>query len=274
MSKNVFFLLIVLLLGQQVSAQRSIFTVYSSTQMPFFLVINGVQINPQPVSNLRVSGMPPGRYQMRIVFANHMNPQLDMVQDIRANREITYAVAQNQFGQVNPIFVSEISNNFAPPQPQMLSSAVYNGPPPSPIPAEQPISADQPTVIHHQPNPPTTVQVVPQPPVYNPVPNYNGPVGCDNPMTPEQFRDAQNSIESKAFASSKMTLAKQIVRANCFTANQVRTLVGLFTYESDKLEFAKFAYPYTYDQGNYFRVNDAFEFESSIGKLDQFINGR
>ena len=47
-----------------------------------------------------------------------------------------------------------------------------------------------------------------------------------------------------------------------------------FDFESTKLEYAKFAYDFTYDKGNYFKVNDAFDFESSIEELDEYIHGR
>ena len=42
-------------------------------------------------------------------------------------------------------------------------------------------------------------------------------------------------------------------------------------HESTKLEFAKYAYKRTYDIENYYKVNDAFTFESSIEELDAYI---
>jgi hypothetical protein len=48
----------------------------------------------------------------------------------------------------------------------------------------------------------------------------------------------------------------------------------LFTYEDSKLEFAKYAYDYTYDIDNYFMVNDAFEFETSIDELNEYIESK
>jgi len=101
----------------------------------------------------------------------------------------------------------------------------------------------------------------------NPVSNAR----CDYPMDNSDFVDGKKSIESKTFADSKMTIAKQIVKANCPTAVQVRGFTKLFTFENDKLEFAKFAHQYCYDKGNYYKVNDAFEFESTIEELDVYI---
>jgi hypothetical protein len=48
----------------------------------------------------------------------------------------------------------------------------------------------------------------------------------------------------------------------------------LFDFENTKLDFAKFAYDRTYDRANYYKVNDAFEFESSIEDLNRYIGGR
>jgi len=44
-----------------------------------------------------------------------------------------------------------------------------------------------------------------------------------------------------------------------------------FTFEDTKLQFAKFAYGRTFDIGNYFVVNNAFDFSSSVDELNAFI---
>ena len=99
---------------------------------------------------------------------------------------------------------------------------------------------------------------------------YEGP--CSSYMGPVDFENAKKSIESKTFSDSRMTVAKQITKGNCLSADQVRDVTSLFDFESGKLEYAKFAYDYCYDQGNYYKVNDAFEFEMSIDELDEYIN--
>ncbi|MEI6767029.1 MAG: DUF4476 domain-containing protein [Bacteroidota bacterium] len=104
------------------------------------------------------------------------------------------------------------------------------------------------------------------------MPGYNGKIGCAWPMAGTDFDAAKKSITSKTFEDSKLTVAKQIVGANCITAAQVKEVMLLFSFEDTRLQFAKFAYPYTYDQGNYFKVNDAFSFESTIDELNEFLN--
>ena len=105
----------------------------------------------------------------------------------------------------------------------------------------------------------------------NPLPGYNGRVGCDNPMTTDRFAKAKSSIGSKTFEDSKMTVAKQVLKANCLLVSQVKEIMQLFTYEDDKLDFAIEAYPKTYDIDNYYELNDVFTFESSIDELNEAI---
>jgi hypothetical protein len=93
-------------------------------------------------------------------------------------------------------------------------------------------------------------------------------------MSEYDFTSLQNSITSKTFEDSKMTTAKQALRSNCMTADQVKATMGLFTYEENKLDFAKFAYDYCPDKQNYYKVNDAFGFETTIEELDQYIQSK
>lgn len=112
----------------------------------------------------------------------------------------------------------------------------------------------------------------PPPPSY--LPGYTGPIGCPVPINPGDFADLKGTIASKDFEETRMTIAKSVLKNHCLFVSQVKDLMGLFTFENTKLDFAKYAYSYTYDQGNYFKVNDMFDFESSISDLDKYINSK
>jgi hypothetical protein len=114
-------------------------------------------------------------------------------------------------------------------------------------------------------------------PVYEPdhyvMPGYNGPIGCPWPMSNGQFSDALRSVSSKSFDDEKATVSKQITGSNCLTVEQARTMMMELSFDSAKLDYAKFAYNKTYDIGNYYKLNDAFDFSSSIDELNAYING-
>ena len=90
-------------------------------------------------------------------------------------------------------------------------------------------------------------------------------------MSQRDFSQAMESIRSKSFEDSKLTLAKQIVKGNCVTSGQIAQIMGAFDFEDTKLQFAKFAYTLCFNPENYWKVNEAFEFEMSIDELNDYI---
>jgi hypothetical protein len=102
---------------------------------------------------------------------------------------------------------------------------------------------------------------------------YTGPVGCPYPIHPDEFASVKQSIASKSFDDTRLTIAKQVISSNCLLSSQVKEIMLLFTFEDTRLDLAKYAYGYTYDIGNFYKLNDAFTFESSIEELNDYIQG-
>lgn len=117
----------------------------------------------------------------------------------------------------------------------------------------------------------TQVQNIEKQPQFQQQPQQISPTYYQ-PMSPEDFASAKASISSKSFEDSKLTLAKQIAASNHLTSKQVKEIMQLFSFEDSKLDFAKYAYKFVYDPNNYYIVNDAFTFSSSIDELNEFIN--
>lgn len=115
------------------------------------------------------------------------------------------------------------------------------------------------------------VYMEPQP-SYSPAPSAPAVSNtCSAAMSSGDFESAKKAIANKSFAEDRMTVSKQILKANCLSVKQVKAVMGLFSYEESRLEFAKLAYAKTVDKGNYYQVNDAFSFSGSITELDKFL---
>jgi hypothetical protein len=50
--------------------------------------------------------------------------------------------------------------------------------------------------------------------------------------------------------------------------------MGLFSFEDSKLDYAKYAYDFCFNQGDYYEVNEAFTFESSIEELNHYLESK
>lgn len=96
---------------------------------------------------------------------------------------------------------------------------------------------------------------------------------CAYPMNSSDFEAAVNTINAKSFDDTKLTIAKQIINSNCLKTTQVKRIMSLFSFEATKLDLAKYSYMHTYDPQNYFQLNDAFTYSSSVDDLNTYING-
>ena len=90
-------------------------------------------------------------------------------------------------------------------------------------------------------------------------------------MNHQAFAMLKNTIASTSFDSSRLKIAEQAIASSNVTSAQVYELMGLLSFESNRLKLAQFAYAYTVDKQNYFMVNRAFSFNSSITRLYSYI---
>lgn len=119
----------------------------------------------------------------------------------------------------------------------------------------------------------TGMPTTPSMPIYT-GPAYTGPCNCQQPMSRSAFQRALSTIQSQTFDDTRLDIAKNIARANCLLASDVKALTAAFQFENYKLDFAKFAYDYTLDVSNYFEVTEAFDFEHTRAELMEYTQRR
>lgn len=90
-------------------------------------------------------------------------------------------------------------------------------------------------------------------------------------MDAEDFEVAFRFIAKETFDSKRLDLAKQIVRDNWMSAKQIASICELFTFDSNRLEFAKYAYRSCVNKGMYFILDETFTYRSSRDELHEFI---
>lgn len=79
------------------------------------------------------------------------------------------------------------------------------------------------------------------------------------------------SIRRKSFDNAKADIAKQALSNQLIMAEDAKKIMQQFTFENNRLDFAKFVYDKVYDQQNFYRVYDAFEFDSSINEMQRWL---
>jgi hypothetical protein len=127
------------------------------------------------------------------------------------------------------------------------------------------------TLLANEPPPLPTQPVLPpsqplNPPGSTPLP----PRQLSNRINPQEFTGMCDAIKKEDFESTKMEMAKTFFGNRELSSEQVFQAVKLFTMESNKLEFSKYAYSRTFDKKNYYKVYDAFTFSSSKKDLSAY----
>jgi len=291
------------------SQPMSNFVFFSEDGYPFNLVMNGIQENQNPQTNVKVTGLTATNYKVRIIFEDKTIPSIEKNIFTKPGIEITYVIKKNKKGANVLRYYSEAP---VPYEEEVVEEVVVHDNNTNVVTEEVVVhdntnsggisidvnindsgvnynmNTDEGSVsinanidinggnVHYDE---TVVEsethYVVEDDVaddYYHMPGYDGRVGCPWPMNPQNFQRAKQTIANADFSSDKQTIAKQIVNSNCLTAQQVKEIASLFDFEDGKLEFAKFAYTHTYDVENYFIINDIFDFSSSIEELDNYIN--
>jgi len=231
------------LLVFSIYAQKPVVTFYSEDGYKFWVIIDGKRINPEPQSNVENITMDNDLVNVTIIFENSDFPDIEKsIRGVDTNGNpvlTTWRIINTNRGKLDMR-----ASSFRQLDETTTTSTTIKRSTGPPVPYQQP----------------------------NAVPGYNGSIGCGFPMSDQNFSSLKNSISSKDFEDARLSVAKQGIKSNCLVVSQVKEIIMLFDLEETKLEFAKDAYFHTYDIGNYYQLNDAFEFELSVEELNEYIN--
>lgn len=103
------------------------------------------------------------------------------------------------------------------------------------------------------------------------VSGYSGNVGCINGDIVD-VDEINEEIKSLSKASEKMNAIRQASQGKCLTVDGVKKLSSTFTQESDRVDFAEWAFHHTYDMDNYYQIINIFVHSGNKQKLGDYIS--
>lgn len=99
----------------------------------------------------------------------------------------------------------------------------------------------------------------------------NGYSNNSNRRDEDHFALTISAINKQSFDTERLKIAKNAVAQGNMSSKEIAEITKLFSFESSRLEFAKYAYDYTTDRKNYVIVQEAFQFSSSVSELQDYI---
>jgi hypothetical protein len=264
-------------------------TIFNEDQKKFTVYLNGEQKNEEPKANVRLVNLTQPYYKLKIIFEDAAIPPLEkkLFQLTNADGhpvDATPVISMDKKGEYhirwksqtvypgyietnkptvvivnggNSVVKETTTTTVATPQPSgvQMSFGVPGG--------HVNINTGSAATPAQQTTTTTTV--------------VNGSAatagtGCTGTVLGEDdFAGALSSVKARSTDDGKLSSAKQILSSNCMSVAQVKKVLQLFTDESKKLDLAKYAYAFTIDKGNYYKLNSEFKSESSIDELNNAI---
>ena len=90
-------------------------------------------------------------------------------------------------------------------------------------------------------------------------------------MPPQDVNALVQAVSQRPFEDSKLSVAKEALAQSSIQADDLKRLLRSFSYETSRVEFAKYAYPHVADRQNFYRVYQAFDFDASTQEVQQAI---
>lgn len=221
----------------------SALTIFSTTNEPFFLILNGVKQNQYAQTRVRIEDLPYPNNEIQIIFNDNYNRAItkritvsdpmdgepvSMVLKIVKERGMAPRLAFHQCSQLDRDYRCE-SGEYVMHYGRDIVRQVTPPPPPPPVIERQPMD--------------------------------NG-----------SFSEAIRAIKGSSWDDTRLSTAKTIANTNYFTTDQVMAICRIFSWDESKLDFAQYAYNRTVDYNNYFKVASVFTWDDSKKKLNDFIN--
>jgi hypothetical protein len=269
-------------------AQHGSLLISSSNNQRFWLFIDDVLQNEYSVPSIKVQRLNFQQYKIRVEMDNANSNCVGQLISINSNyngdsfvvsyRSNGYLINRQQ-SNVRPVLVQNLiqaNHNYYNDYYQYLYPGFGN---PGNYWQGSGGNHGKPYQYFQQPNtggyqggynpPPPPAVNPPRPPQPPQGGNYgNQGMNCRNP---QEFAVALASLRKESFESGKLQFAKSMTVSGPICVEQIMQICNAFSFESTKLEYAKFAYMYCSDKNLYYMVNNVFQYQSSKDELTKFI---
>jgi hypothetical protein len=115
----------------------------------------------------------------------------------------------------------------------------------------------------------------PSGPAYPSQPNYPTPYPGNGSnyyvMSPQDVTRLLQSVQRQSFDDNKLPILQEALSASAIESDDLRQILSTLTFDRNRLEFAKYAFPRVVDPQNFYRVYDAFDFQPNVQELQQFV---
>lgn len=93
-------------------------------------------------------------------------------------------------------------------------------------------------------------------------------------MTSGDMEALHQRVNERITDTDKLRLLKTVLSDKPYNTTQIAEMLKWLSFDSSRLEFAKWAYDDVSDKSNYWKLESAFSFDSSKDELSEYIRAR
>ena len=107
---------------------------------------------------------------------------------------------------------------------------------------------------------------------YSLIPSYSGYINCNKGTLLNDVENLVEAVNDEPFGDDKLKVIKQATMQTCLRVSDIEKLIEAFNHSSEKMELLKWAWDYTYDIDNFYKLSSSLTFSGDKDELDQFID--
>lgn len=242
----------------------------------FLLYMNGNQVNQNPETFVRADNLWTGVYWVKIVLHPQANPLIlekkipifgvrNLSVVVRKSRKGNYKLSIQSVGSLGDVVSSVRTGRIfrdipilTDPFPEQRRNPNPTNPnPTNPVETEEKKPSQTETTID------TTSK---------PMPSQNSSLK----VLDVEFVEIKHQMENEISDEEKLRIAKfSMKNTGYFSSEQVAILVGVISFDKEKLDLAKFGYEYTYDRYQYYtKVSKMLKTNESKKALFDYLDSK
>lgn len=241
----------------------------------FLLYMNGNQVNQNPETFVRADNLWTGVYWIKIVLHPQATPVIlekkipvfgvrNLSVVVRKSRKGYYKLSIQSVGSLGDVLSSVRTGRvfrdipiLTDPFPQQRNPNPTNPNPTTPVETEEKKPSQTETTID------TTNK---------PMPSQNSSLK----VLDHEFSEIKHQMENEISDEEKLRIAKfSMKNTGYFSSEQVAILVGVISFDKEKLDLAKFGYEYTYDRYQYYtKVSKMLKTNESKKALFDYLDSK
>ena len=254
---------------------------FAPNEEKFFLIINGVQQNDQPMSNVKITEMStPMQYNVKVKFEN---PKINVINDkvsLDPGTEKSWSITAKKKGGADNIYVIKTAGeteldeeplygNFTPEQVIVYHATPLTPRTPDGVSISMNVNEQGGNVNFNMNGGTTTTTSTTVTQTSSSITGMGG--YCRNPMDALSFRQQLERIRSQNTGAARKIIAEKVAQNNCLTSNQVYELCDALFLNADKLALAKYCYTRSFDPQNYEDVFKALPTNAMVQELNSYM---